>query len=42
MDKEKLIELLMDEKIDDATRDDCAIYLAEFIDVMLLFQILYI
>ncbi|MFD1738355.1 hypothetical protein ACFSCX_17670 [Bacillus salitolerans] len=32
MEKEKLIKLLFDGKIDDATRDDCAIYLAKFID----------
>ncbi|OIJ15498.1 hypothetical protein BKP35_00440 [Anaerobacillus arseniciselenatis] len=32
MEKEKLIKLLINEKIDDATRDDCAIYLAKFID----------
>lgn len=31
MDKKKLIEYLLDEKIDDATRDDCAIALSEFI-----------
>ena len=32
MDKEKLIQLLLDEQVDDATRDDCAIDLSEFID----------
>ncbi|WP_066069677.1 hypothetical protein [Neobacillus soli] len=32
MDKAKLIEILLDEQVDDATRDDCAIYLSEFID----------
>ncbi|WP_043932603.1 hypothetical protein [Bacillus sp. EB01] len=30
MDKEKLIEYLLDENIDDATRDDCAIDLSNF------------
>lgn len=32
MDKEKLIELLLDEKIDDATRDDCAMNLSKYTD----------
>ncbi|SFA99824.1 MULTISPECIES: hypothetical protein [unclassified Bacillus (in: firmicutes)] len=32
MNKKKLIELLLDEQVDDATRDDCAIYLADFDD----------
>jgi hypothetical protein len=30
MDKEKLIEYLLDKNIDDATRDDCAIDLSNF------------
>jgi hypothetical protein len=33
MDKEKLIEYLLDENIDDATRDDCAIDLSNFPEV---------
>lgn len=32
MEKEQLIKLLLDEQLDDATRDDCVIYLADFDD----------